>query len=243
MKVLILRSAGTNCDRETAHAFSLVGGTPEFLHINELLANPGALANYRVLALPGGFSYGDDLAAGRVLATEMRMKMLPELQAFVADGGMAIGICNGFQVLAKTGLLPGPAENGQTITLTHNNSHRYEDSWVDLEVTSDKCAWTRKGESYFVPIAHAEGKLVASDATLDALEANDQVVFKYAGRNPNGSHRDIAGICDETGRVLGLMPHPERHIEPWQHPYWTAAGLATQADGLRLFENALASAH
>ncbi len=164
-------------------------------------------------------------------------KMLPELQAFIADGGMAIGICNGFQVLVKTGLLPGGG--GQTVTLAHNNSHRYEDSWVDLEVVTDRCAWTRKGEKYFVPIAHAEGKLVASDATLDALEENGQVVFRYVGRNPNGSHRDIAGICDETGRVLGLMPHPERHIEPWQHPYWTAAGLATQADGLRLFENAI----
>jgi len=241
VKVLILRSAGTNCDRETAHAFSLVGVTPEFKHVNELLESPGLLANYRVLALPGGFSYGDDIAAGRVLATELRTRMLPELQAFVADGGMAIGICNGFQVLVKTGLLPGPADAGQTVTLTHNNSHRYEDSWVELEVTTDKCAWTRKGEKYFVPIAHAEGKLVASESTLDTLEANGQIVFKYVGRNPNGSHRDIAGICDATGRVLGLMPHPERHIEPWHHPYWTSAGLATKADGLRLFENAVAS--
>jgi len=241
LKVLVLRSAGTNCDRETAHAFSMVGGTPEFKHVNELLERPALLANYRVLALPGGFSYGDDIAAGRVLATELRTKMLPELQAFIADGGMAIGICNGFQVLVKTGLLPGPAGDGQTVTLAHNNSHRYEDSWVDLEVVTDRCAWTRKGEKYFVPIAHAEGKFMASDATLDALEENGQVVFRYAGRNPNGSHRDIAGICDETGRVLGLMPHPERHIEPWQHPYWTAAGLATKADGLRLFENALRS--
>jgi len=240
VKVLILRSAGTNCDRETAHAFSLVGATPEFKHVNELLDDPALLAKYRVLALPGGFSYGDDISAGRVLATELRTKMLPELQAFIADGGMAIGICNGFQVLVKTGLLPGPAENGQTVTLTHNNSHRYEDSWVELEVTTNRCAWTRPGETYFVPIAHAEGKLLASEATLDALEENGQVVFKYVGRNPNGSHRDIAGICDTTGRVLGLMPHPERHLEPWHHPFWTAAGLADKADGLRLFENACA---
>jgi phosphoribosylformylglycinamidine synthase len=240
VKVLILRSAGTNCDRETAHAFELVGAQTEYRHVNELLAEPGLLARYRILAFPGGFSYGDDIAAGRVLATELKAKVLPELQRFIADGGLVLGICNGFQVLVKTGLLPGPS--GQTVTLTHNNSHRYEDSWVTLEVPTDRCAWTRKGETYFVPIAHAEGKFVAEDDTLDALEANGQVVFRYKDRNPNGSHRDIAGICDETGHVLGLMPHPERHLEGFHHPFWTRDGLAEEGEGLKLFRNAVTSA-
>jgi len=239
VKALILRSAGTNCDRETAFAFERVGCETEFRHVNELLAEPGLLAAYRFLALPGGFSYGDDIAGGRVLATELRARVLPDLKKFVADGGLVLGICNGFQVLVKTGLLPGP--DGQTVTLTHNTSHRYEDSWVTLEVPTDRCAWTRKGERYFVPIAHAEGRFVAEDATLDALEAKGQVVFRYHGRNPNGSHRDVAGICDETGRVLGLMPHPERHLEPWHHPFWTAEGLAEEGDGLKLFRNAVDS--
>jgi phosphoribosylformylglycinamidine synthase I len=240
VKALILRSAGTNCDRETAFAFERVGCPTEYRHVNELLAEPGLLARYRILALPGGFSYGDDIAGGRVLATELKARVLPDLQRFIADGGMVLGICNGFQVLVKTGLLPGPS--GQTVTLTHNTSHRYEDSWVTLEVPTDRCAWTRQGETYFVPIAHAEGRFVAAEETLDALETNGQVVFRYRGRNPNGSKRDIAGICDESGRVLGLMPHPERHVEPWHHPFWTADGLAEEGDGLKLFRNAVSAA-
>jgi len=240
VKALILRSAGTNCDRETAFAFERVGCPTEYRHVNELLAEPGLLARYRILALPGGFSYGDDIAGGRVLATELKARVLPDLQRFIADGGMVLGICNGFQVLVKTGLLPGPS--GQTVTLTHNTSHRYEDSWVTLEVPTDRCAWTRQGETYFVPIAHAEGRFVAAEETLDALETSGQVVFRYRGRNPNGSKRDIAGICDESGRVLGLMPHPERHVEPWHHPFWTADGLAEEGDGLKLFRNAVSAA-
>ena len=143
-----------------------------------------------------------------------------------------LGICNGFQVLVNTGLLPG--------TLTHNESHRYIDRWVELTVETDRCPFVRAGEKYFVPIAHAEGKYVADENTLSRIEETGQVVFKYE-ENPNGSLRDIAGVCDETGRVLGLMPHPERHMDPWHHPYWTSAGLKEEADGLRLFRNAVES--
>lgn len=231
MKVLILRSAGTNCDRETAHAFEKVGAKTESRHVNELLAEPQLLHEYRILALPGGFSYGDDVAAGRILATELKVKVLPELRKFIdEDKGLVLGICNGFQVLVNTGLLPG--------TLTHNASHRYIDKWVELEVCTDKCAFTRPGERYFVPIAHAEGKYVADERDLDRLDASGQVAFRYVD-NPNGSKRDIAGVCDATGRVLGLMPHPERHMEPWHHPHWTRAGLAAEGDGLKLFRNAV----
>jgi phosphoribosylformylglycinamidine synthase len=232
VKVLVLRAAGTNCDFETAHAFERVGAESETRHVNQLIAEPSLLHEFQILAFPGGFSYGDDVAAGRILATELKEKVLPDLRKFVDNGGLALGICNGFQVLVNTGLLPG--------TLTHNASHRYIDKWVELEVKTDTCAWLRPGETYFVPIAHAEGKYVAEEATLDEMAKNGQVALTYA-ENPNGSHRDIAGVCDETGRVLGLMPHPERHMEPWHHPHWTRAGLAEEADGLRLFRNAVES--
>ena len=230
VRVLVLRAAGTNCDRETAYAFERVGGRPESRHVNELLNDPALLHGYKILAIPGGFSYGDDVAAGRVLATELKRKVAPAIRSFIEKGGLVLGICNGFQVLVNTGLLPG--------TLTHNDHHRYEDRWVELEVSTDRCAFVRAGEKYLIPIAHAEGKYVADEPTLDQLEESSRVVFRY-GKNPNGSMRDIAGICDETGRVLGLMPHPERHMDPWHHPFWTRNGLADEADGIRLFRNAV----
>jgi phosphoribosylformylglycinamidine synthase len=235
-KVLVLRAAGTNCDRETAHAFERVGAAPETRHVNELLAEPGILRQYRILVFPGGFSYGDDIGAGRVLATELRQRALPEIERLVRDeGGLVLGICNGFQVLVKTGLLPGGP--GQSVTLAHNDSHRYQDEWVYVHVPTDR-SFLARGERFLFPIAHAEGKLVASDETLDRLEETRQVALRYA-RNPNGSLRDIAALCDATGRILGLMPHPERHLEPWHHPTWTRDGLAAEPDGLRFFRRAL----
>jgi len=238
-RVLVLRAAGTNCELETAHAFARVGGEPDTRHVNELLREPTLLREYGILVFPGGFSYGDDVAAGRVLATEIRRRALPEIERFAREGGLVLGICNGFQVLVKTGLLPGG--EGRAVTLAHNDTHRYQDEWVRLEVPTDRCAFVRKGERYYFPIAHAEGKLVASEETLNRLEEQGQVVFRYA-KNPNGSMRDIAGICDPTGRILGLMPHPERHLEPWHHPTWTRDGLEADPDGLRFFRHALASA-
>lgn len=239
MKVLVLRAAGTNCDRETAFAFETVGASAESRHVNELLAEPQLLQAYRILVIPGGFSYGDDIAAGRVLATELAARVLPEARRFVEGGGLILGICNGFQVLVKTGLLPG--WNGQSVTLAHNASHRYQDEWVELEVPTKRCAFVEKGETYAFPIAHAEGQFVASPEMLERLEEAGQVVFRYR-ENPNGSLRDIAGICDETGRVLGLMPHPERHLQPWHHPFWTRQGLAEEPDGLRFFRNMVRAA-
>ena len=241
MKVLVLRAAGTNCDRETQYAFERAGARAESRHVNELLARPELLRDYGILAIPGGFSYGDDVRGGRVLAAELRQRVLPEALRFIERGGLALGICNGFQVLVQTGLLPGRPDGERTVTLTHNDSHRYEDSWVELEVPTDRCAFVRQGERYFIPIAHAEGKFVAERETLDELEENGQVVFRYLGRNPNGSLNDIAGICDPTGRVLGLMPHPERHLEGFHHPYWTRAGLKPEGDGLRVFRNAVSA--
>jgi phosphoribosylformylglycinamidine synthase len=239
VRVLVLRAAGTNCDRETAHAFERVGATAEARHVNELLRDPTLLRNYGVLVIPGGFSYGDDVAAGRVLATELKQKILPETWRFIGNGGLVLGICNGFQVLVKMGLLPGWDE--QVVTLTHNESHRYQDEWVDLDVVTSRCEFVVEGQEFAFPIAHAEGKFVADDATLARLEESGQVVFRYR-RNPNGSLNGIAGICDMTGRVLGLMPHPERHLEPWHHPSWTRRGLADEPDGLHFFRRAVAVA-
>jgi len=239
VRVLVLRAAGTNCDRETAHAFERVGAAAEARHVNELLAEPTLLRDYGILVIPGGFSYGDDVAAGRVLATELKQKILPETWRFIGDGGLVLGICNGFQVLVKMGLLPGWDE--QVVTLTHNESHRYQDEWVDLDVVTNRCEFAVEGQEFAFPIAHAEGKFVADEATLARLEESGQVVFRYRN-NPNGSLNDIAGICDMTGRVLGLMPHPERHLEPWHHPYWTRRGLAEEPDGLHFFRRAVAVA-
>ena len=241
MSVLVLRAAGTNCDRETAYAFERVGAKAETRHVNELLAEPELLHDYKILVIPGGFSYGDDVAAGRVLAVELRKRVVPEITKFVEEeGGLVLGICNGFQVLVKTGLLPGPGELGQRVTLTHNESHRYQCEWVELDAPSDRCVFVKKGERYTFPIAHAEGRFIAPAATVNALRDEGQIVFRYR-RNPNGSMGDIAGICDATGRILGLMPHPERNLEPWHHPAWTREGLSPDPCGLRLFRHAVES--
>jgi len=273
VKTLIIRTAGTNCDQETKFAFERAGSEVSLLHINRVNEKPSLLAEHQILALPGGFSYGDDIAAGKVHANEFRMKLGDELKKFVDDGKLIIGICNGFQVLVKTGLLPGfvRAEPGpaaakpgsavaapgpfgrdteQTVTLTFNDSNKFEDRWVYLRADSDKSPFINKGEIIYLPIAHGEGKFVTKDdATLAALRDNDQVVFRYvdaAGNtgapypvNPNGSVDDIAGICDTTGRVLGLMPHPERHVLPTQHPRWTRDGLRDEGDGMQIFRNAV----
>ena len=249
---LIIRTAGTNCDEETRFAFEQASSEVILLHINRVIENPTVLDRAQILALPGGFSYGDDIAAGRIHANELRTKLGDRLEQFVDDGKLVIGICNGFQILAKTGLLPGPfaPDAEQTVTLTHNNSNQFEDRWVHLRADSDKSPFVRKGQTLYLPVAHGEGKFVARDRrTLDDLKGNGQVVLRYVDSdgntgagypaNPNGSADDIAGICDVTGRVLGLMPHPERHILPTQHPRWTREGPADVGDGLQMFRNAV----
>ncbi|MBI3098912.1 MAG: phosphoribosylformylglycinamidine synthase I [Planctomycetes bacterium] len=223
-----------------------LGAVAVRVHLNALIAEPAKLDRYQILALPGGFSYGDDIAAGKILAIELRERLGDALRRFVDRGGCVLGICNGFQVLVKTGLLPGFGD-GQTVTLTNNDSGRFEARWVTLKVTSDKSDFIKDGQTLmYVPVAHGEGKFVtASRDVLERLRAGGQVVFRYVasdgGRpkypeNPNGSEDDIAGICDPTGRILGMMPHPERHIEQTQHPRWTREGARKAGDGLVLFE-------
>jgi phosphoribosylformylglycinamidine synthase I len=263
-KVLILRTAGTNCDIETAFAFETVGAVPELVHINQLIAGKKHIRDYSILALSGGFSYGDDIAAGKILANEMRFRLKGEIKKFLREGKLIIGICNGFQILVKSGLLPGNEALRQEVSLIINDSGKFEDRWVYLrslrahELTSSRassrqnigrCVWTRNmPEVIYLPVAHGEGKFVVADEKiLERLRKNGQIVFQYcdakggfAGypENPNGSADHIAGICDETGRILGLMPHPERHREVFQHPRWTRMKTRpAEGDGLQLFRN------
>ncbi len=220
---LVLRTAGTNCDQETAEALRQAGAQPEIFHINELLSGSQTLDRFAILIVPGGFSYGDDVAAGKILANEMRFKLRDKLDKFVDSGRRVVGICNGFQVLVKTGYLPGTADRTQSVTLAHNDSGQFQCHWVRLKRESSACRWLNNtDEEWELPIAHGEGKFMTQDdKTLAELEKNGQVVWRYAGNNPNGSVNAIAGICNKKGNVIGLMPHPERHIARVQHPEWT----------------------
>lgn len=242
-RTLILRAAGTNCDLEAAYAFERAGAVAENLHVNRLLENPSVLDQFQILAVPGGFSYGDDIAAGKILANQIAHHLRDSFTQFVESGRPIIGICNGFQVLVKTDLLPGPlgGRTGQTCTLTNNDSGRFTDRWVKLTGREGKCIWTQGIGSIELPIAHGEGKFVPADeAVRKQLWENSQVAVVYDHDNPNGSVDDIAGVCDATGLIFGLMPHPERHIDPIQHPAWTSRKpLPAEGQGLQIFRNAV----
>ena len=243
-KVCVLRTAGTNCDKETAFAFSLCKADARLVHINEISSNKVSLSDYHILALPGGFSYGDDIASGKIFANELKYKLSSDLKKFISEGKLIIGICNGFQVLVKSGLLPGNGLLTQEASLIINDSGKFEDRWVYLK-PSGKCVWTKGISSViYLPVAHGEGKFVVRDKqVISRMRKNRQIVFSYTDAcgnlegypdNPNGSVYNIAGICDKTGRVLGLMPHPERHIHPSQHPRWS---LNKNVNGLVIFKN------
>lgn len=252
VKVAILFAAGTNCDSETAYAFELAGAKTDLVHINELKANRKSLANYQILAIPGGFTYGDYIAAGRILATELKYCLHEAIKQFIEDGKLIIGICNGFQVLVKAGILPG--NNGylteQIVTLDANDSNRYEDRWVYLKnIEGNRCLFTDGiSELLYMPVAHAEGKFITkTKPILNQLKKNGQVVFCYVDENgkktgypynPNGSMDNIAGICDPTGRIFGLMPHPERFIYQELHPHWTRK-TKFKPQGQLIFQNAV----
>lgn len=262
-RALILRAPGTNCDVESAFAFERAGAQAERLHINRLLERPALLAEFQILCLPGGFSYGDDLGAGRILGNQIRHHLFDFLHEFKAAGKLILGICNGFQILTKSGILlesnslgassgAGPQTPSPPATLTMNVSGKFEDRWVRLRVASDNCVFFSGIESMYLPVAHAEGRFVCRDAkVLSSLESNGQLALKYVRLdgesngsvpypdNPNGAMADVAGVCDTTGRVCGLMPHPERFIDPTQHPRWTRQPPAAEGDGLRVFRNAV----
>ena len=271
-KVAVLFGFGINCDHETAAVFNLVGGDAERVHINHFISGDRSMEEFHILAVPGGFSFGDHLGSGRLMGNRMRFALRDQLHAFVAAGKPIIGICNGFQVLVKTGLLPGPnaplPDFVQRASLTLNDSGRYEDRWVTLEFDPESpCIWTKGMTRMDCPVRHGEGKFVMPSTTdFDALDAGHQLTVRYvdpeteigSGRtdealvfplSPNGSMRNIAGVCDATGLVFGLMPHPEAVYAKWLHPDHTrntAPGPedsdvlgAWEGEGLQMFRNAV----
>ena len=240
---LIIRTAGTNCDLELAHAFKLAGAAPQRIHLNRLIEDPVLLEPFELIAVPGGFSYGDDIAAGRIFANRLRHTLIDAMRAAIERGTAIIGICNGFQVLVKMGLLPDPELARQTATLADNRCGRFIDRWVRLEVPQESvCVWTRGLDEFELPIAHGEGRFVPESP--DALQRwieRGQVAVRYAtDDNPNGSTSDVAGVCDPSGLVLGLMPHPERYVDATHHPSWSSTSTTpTEPSGLRLIANAV----
>lgn len=248
-RVLILRAPGANCDMETQFAFELAGAVVERIHINALRADPSRLQQFQILVIPGGFTYGDDVAAGKILANQLANFLGDALRKFRDRENLILGVCNGFQAILKAGLLLPPDEEGAVMTLAHNTSGKFEDRWIHLEVIPGRCPFLQGIDRLFLPVAHGEGRFVAREPwILKGMEQSGQVVLRYvdtSGRppaypaNPNGSQGDVAGLCDATGRVLGLMPHPERHVLPTQHPRWTRNGLAKEGDGLAIFKNAV----
>ncbi len=268
VNILVLIGYGINCDYETGDGFGLVekafhlgGAETKRVHINDLIRGKESLAGYQILVFLGGFSYGDDVASGKVLANKIKINLGEEIQRFIEAGKLIMGICNGFQVMVKAGLLPGFDGDYRTqkTTLTFNDSGRFEDRWVYLRNENDKCIFTRDVHRVYLPVAHGEGKFFAERDVLKRLEDNNQLVFRYTGEggepaggrfpdNPNGSLKDIAGICDRTGRVFGMMPHPERHLYFTNHPRWTREKerlkrqnipLPEYGEGLLIFKNAI----
>ena len=252
VRVAVLKAPGTNCDGETLYAFEQAGALPELVWLDDLKQGTKKLDDYQILAIPGGFSYGDDLGAGKLAANELKSILSDSLGRFLQQQKLVIGICNGFQVLVKAGILPGGKLGAaQEVTLAWNDSGKFEDRWVYLRPEFNVCIWTQgMEESIELPVAHGEGKFLTKDQTaLEQLLGFGQIVLHYAdpeGReagypwNPNGSVWNIAGICDPSGRVFGLMPHPERHVAATQHPRWTREGRTGEGAGLQIFRNGVA---
>ncbi len=249
-RAIILRAAGINTDMETQYALELAGARADRIHINRVIEDKSLLERYHILIFPGGFSYGDDVAAGRIMANQVIHHLADAVRKFIDDGKLVLGICNGFQVLVKAGILPGG--NGfrqEDVTITGNDSGKYEDRWVYLAPQTDRCVFIEPQRRIYVPVAHGEGKVVTrSEEALQKLHAEGCIAYKYVDQNgaegpypinPNGSMDAIAGLTDSTGRVLGLMPHPERFVRRTHHPHWSRLGQDLDADGIKIFRNAV----
>lgn len=255
VKTIVLRAAGINCDVETQNALKLAGAAADRIHINRIIEDVSILDDYQILVFPGGFSYGDDVAAGKILANQVVHHLADCLHKFIADGKLVLGICNGFQVLVKTGILPGieatsrPSLKEKNVSIIDNDCGKFEDRWVYLQPGTDKCVFVDPSRRIYLPIAHGEGKVATTDtAVLETMKQNDRIAFRYVDAegnfgpfpiNPNGSTDSIAGLTDSTGRVLGLMPHPERFVYPTQHPRWTRMENQNKPDGITIFNNAV----
>ncbi len=270
LTALVIRTAGTNCDAEMCRGFEMAGASVRLEHVDKLIADPARVDSADLIGFPGGFSYGDDIASGRILAVRLRERLYPALRDAAQRGVPMIGACNGFQALVQIGLLPGPAQDAdwpqdaapaQTVALTHNADARFIDRWVRIHPNpASRCVWTRslselwregedenelRSSALILPIAHGEGRFVtASPSVLSSLNAGGQVALTYVD-NPNGSTADIAAICDPSGRIFGLMPHPERFLDWTLHPWWTRLDTSLtrrEPPGLMIFKDAVAAA-
>ncbi len=256
IKVLVITGFGLNCERETAAACRLVGATPELVHLNDLIAGKHRLEEYHFLTFIGGFSFGDHLGSGTIFANRVKFRLRDQLETFVADGKLVIGICNGFQTLTRLGMVP--ALDGdyftQRVALAHNDSGVFRDDWCILKADPESpCVFTRGMDTIRLPLRHGEGKFVTDPGMLAQIEAKHLAALRYVNAdgtpavefpaNPNGSLNSIAGISDPTGRIFGLMPHPEAFLSPYNSPSWTcdkAAGkLEREGDGVGFFRNAI----
>jgi phosphoribosylformylglycinamidine synthase len=248
-QVIVLRAPGTNCDSETAFAFEHCGAAAERVHLFRVLEQPELLKTFQILCVPGGFSYGDDVGAGVIFGAQLRTRLADAIRQFLEADKLVLGICNGFQVLMKSGILPGGGDNwppaagaAPSATLTWNDNGRYTTRWVRLKSSGSECVFLKGIDAIELPMAHAEGKIVVRDeSVLAGWRDRRQIALCYHPEdNPNGSTADIAGLCDPSGRVLGLMPHPERHLHVTQHPQWTRREVdAEEGAGMQIFRNAV----
>lgn len=252
-RVLIMRAPGTNCDIETSFAFESVGAKVSSVHVNQLIEKPSLAQGFQILCFPGGFSYGDDIAAGRILAQRLKVHLVDLVEMFRGEGRLVLGICNGFQVMMRLGIFFPGQEEQPPATLALNSQGRFEDRWVHLKNVNSNSIFLRGIETMYLPMAHAEGRFALCKEAAPKLKTSGQLGLRYCTNdgatsdeplpfpvNPNGGQMNVAGISDPTGRIFGLMPHPERHIDPTHHPFWTRR--ATQppyGDGRQVFKNAV----
>lgn len=258
-RVLVLRAPGTNCDQETAYAFEKVGAKTTSIHVNSLIESPDAAKDFQILCFPGGFSYGDDIAAGRILAQRLHVHLRETVDMFRSKDRLVLGICNGFQVMMRLGIFFPEALYADPIanppaTLTQNKQGKFEDRWVHLCNAGSNSVFLRGIDKMYLPMAHAEGRFVIRDEqAAKQLVEEKQLGLRYCTEsgqvedrtldfpvNPNGADFNVAGISDPSGNVFGLMPHPERHIDPTHHPHWTRRSEQPEVgEGLKMFANAV----
>jgi phosphoribosylformylglycinamidine synthase len=256
VKVLIITGFGLNCEKETSKAFEYCGATPELVHLNDLLDGKRSLKEFHILAFIGGFSFGDHLGSGTVFANRVKYNLREDIEEFIKDGKLIIGICNGFQTMTRLGIVPAldGAYFEQQVALNHNDCGTFKDDWIYLKADqSSPCIFTKGIDTIRLPIRHGEGKFVAPEKTLEELEQKHLAVLKYSDDsgvpatkyplNPNGSLDSIAGVCDETGRIFGMMPHPEAFLSPFNAPDWTIkkekGELPEEGEGVVFFRNAV----
>ncbi len=259
-KALILTGYGINCDEETAYAFEKAGASSKIIHINDIIDSPHILDDFQIFTFPGGFSYGDDAGSGKALANKIKNNLVDEFKSFIDRDTLMLGICNGFQVMVNLGIVPAIGEmfGEAEVSLEYNRTFRYECRWIDLIIEETPSVFTKGISKLHIPVAHGEGNFFAPDNILEQIESNKFAVMRYvkpdgdraSGEfpyNPNGSMNDIAAVCDKTGRIMGMMPHPERGIFFTQRDDWTwlkekarreGGSLPEQGEGFAIFRNA-----